>query len=69
MAALIRVADPPFNGAVPSKIVPSWKKVTLPVGATGPVVVTWALKVTRDPGGDGFGLEVSVVLVWASSTT
>ena len=57
----------PFSVADPIPVVPS-KNFTLPVG-TGPVLVTWAVKVTFCPNVEGFGLEVRVVVVGYPFTT
>ena len=49
---------------VPKAVAPSLK-VTVPVGAFAPVVVTVAVKVTETPENAGFWLEVRVVVVAA----
>jgi hypothetical protein len=53
-----------LSAPVPIAVVPSLK-VTVPVGAFAPVVVTVAVKVTEAPKVAGFRLEVRVVVVAA----
>jgi len=58
------------NGLVPIGIVPL-RKVTVPVGvpAPGAITVTVAVNVTLCPTADGFGEELTVVVVLALLTT
>ena len=58
---MVTVATPPvLTAAVPSVVVP-FRKITDPVG-DGPVLVTWAVKVTACPGLEGFGVELIAVV-------
>jgi hypothetical protein len=58
------VAIPPFRGAVPRVVEPSWK-VTLPVAEAG---LTVAVMVTAWPKGEGAGVTERVVVVVDSAT-
>jgi hypothetical protein len=58
---VVNVAEPPFNDPVPSTVFPTWTKATFsPSGGAG---VTTAVKVTACPRVDGFGEELSMVVV------
>ena len=63
---VLKEAVPLFNGIWPREFPPSWN-VTMPVGA-GDAPATAAVKDMFCPGVDGFGIELSVVVVaeaWA----
>ena len=61
---VMNVAVPPFRTAVPSVFGPS-RNVTVPVGvpAPGATALTVAVNDTTCPAADGFGADVSVVVV------
>jgi hypothetical protein len=65
-ADVVKVAWVPDNVPVPMAVPPS-RKVTVPVGVP-PVDVTVAVNVTDWPITDGFGEEVTVVVVSALFT-
>jgi hypothetical protein len=61
---VLNVAFPPISGLEPKEVAPSFK-VTVPVGVPlpGATTATVAVNVTAWPKCDGFGEEVSVVVV------
>jgi hypothetical protein len=59
---LVSLATPPLKVAEPMPVAPS-RNFTFPVGKLGPADATVAVKVTGCPTVEGFGVEVSVVLV------
>jgi hypothetical protein len=66
MFDFVIVATPATNVAAPNASVPLlWTvlNVTVPVGVSGPVDVTVAVKVTACPADDGFRLELKLVAV------
>ena len=58
----VSVALPDTNVALPKEVVP-FLKVTVPVAPPGNDVATVAVNTTASPTVDGFGLDVSVVVV------
>jgi hypothetical protein len=65
---VVNDAVPLFTGTVPRTVNPD-RKVIVPVGGNGPVVVTVAVKVTDWPASAGFELEVRTVWVEARETS
>jgi hypothetical protein len=63
-ALVLRVATPPLSMLVPRLVEPS-RNVTLPVACDGETV---AVNVMICPGAEGFGVEVSVVVVAGEMT-
>ena len=61
---VVKVATPPLRLADPSEVSPS-RKVTVPVACGGETV---AVNATACPGVEGFGVEVSVVVVVGERT-
>src|SRR5271163_915662 len=57
---VVNDAEPPFNDPVPSTFEPFSKVTVSPSGGAG---VTTAVKVTASPRVDGFGEDVSAVVV------
>ena len=60
---ILKVAVPLVSVPVPSAIVPLLNVTDSPSGTLPPVEVTVAVKVTGYPTGDGFTLEVTMVVV------
>ena len=60
---VVKVAVPPLSVPVPSKVFPWLKDTVSPSGGAPALDVTVAVKVTASPKVDGFGDEVSPVLV------
>jgi predicted small secreted protein len=66
---VLKLAEPPLNAPVPSTVVPFMNETVSPSGGGAPrLEVTVAVKVTACPYVDGFGEDVSVVVV-ATRTT
>ena len=60
-----KVAVPPLNVPVPSVVLPCLNVTVSPLGGAPMLEVTFAVKVTACPYLDGFGDEVSMVVVAA----
>ena len=59
---MVTVATPLVLTAAVASVVVPFRKITDPVGEDGPVVVTWAVKVTAWPELEGFGVELIAVV-------
>ena len=58
-----KLAAPPLNVPVPSTVVPFMNETVSPFGGAPAAELTTAVKVTASPEVDGFGEDVSVVVV------
>src|ERR1700693_4208653 len=60
---VIKTAEPPLKGPVPSTVLTSTNETASPSGGAPALEVTTAVNVTASPSVDGFGADVRVVVV------